>query len=133
MPNWLLKTEPASYGWADLIRDGGTEWDGVRNAQAAGFLRAMKPGDRALIYHSGTERAGVGVARVSRAAKPDGGDERWVSVRVEPVDALPRPVELAAMRGEAALAGLAMLRQSRLSVSPVTDAEWEAILALGGV
>jgi predicted RNA-binding protein with PUA-like domain len=127
---WLLKSEPSSYGWADLVRDGGTEWDGVRNAGAALHLRAMAVGDEALIYHSMTEKAAVGIARIARAAKPDGEEGRWVSVRIEPVAALARPVTLAAMKAEPALAGMAMLRQSRLSVSPVTDAEWQTLLTM---
>jgi predicted RNA-binding protein with PUA-like domain len=127
MAYWLLKTEPGSYGWADLVRDGGTEWDGVRNAAAAGHLRAMAPGDLALVYHSGVEKAAVGVARIMRTAREDGEDGKWASVAVEPVEPLPRPVTLAAMKAEPELAGMAMLRQSRLSVSPVTAAEWAAI------
>ena len=130
MANWLLKTEPGSYGWADLVRDGGTEWDGVRNAAAAKHLRATAVGDRVFIYHSGAEKAVVGKARVARAGRADGDDGRWVSVRVEPVAALPRPVTLAAVKAEPALAGMAILRQSRLSVSPVSDAQWDAIEAL---
>lgn len=125
MAYWLLKSEPGSYGWNDLVRDGGTEWDGVRNPAAAGHLRRMAVGDEALIYHSGSDKAAVGVARIARAARPDG--EQWVSVRVEPVAPLHQPVTLAAMKANAALAGMAMLRQSRLSVSPVSDAEWAVI------
>ena len=131
MAYWLLKTEPASYGWADLVRDGGTEWDGVRNAAAAGHLRHMAAGDRVLIYHSGKERAAVGVATVARAARADG-EEGWVSVRVEPVAPLAHPVTLAAMKGCGDLAGMAMLRQSRLSVSPVSDADWGVLMRLAG-
>lgn len=130
MANWLLKTEPDAYGWDDLIRDGGTEWDGVRNPTAAWHLREAAVGDRALIYHSGKARAAVGIARVARAAKPDGEDGHWTSIRVEPVEPLPRPVTLAAMKAEPALADLPTLRQGRLSVSPVSDAAWAAILML---
>ena len=130
MAYWLLKSEPGSYGWPDLVRDGGTEWDGVRNAAAALHLRAMREDDEALFYHSGAEKAAVAVVRIARAARADGEDGRWVSVAVEPVRALPRPVTLAAMRADPRLAGLAMLRQSRLSVSPVGDAEWVALLEL---
>lgn len=132
MAFWLLKTEPGSYGWDDLVRDGGTEWDGVRNAAAAGHLRAMQPGDGALIYHSGDQKAAVGIARIARAAKPDGEEGRWVTVRVEPDAPLPRPVTLATMKADARLAALAVLRQSRLSVSPVGAAEWSVLLDLGG-
>ncbi len=131
MAYWLLKSEPDSYGWDDLIRDGGTEWGGVRNHAAAGHLRAMAVGDSALFYHSGKDKAAVGIARIARAARPDG-DDGWVSVRVEPIEPLPRPVTLAAMKGEAALAGMAMVRQSRLSVSPVREGEWAVIVGIGG-
>jgi predicted RNA-binding protein with PUA-like domain len=103
----------------------------VRNHTAAGHLRRMAEGDRVLIYHSGAEKAVVGTARIARAARPDG-EEGWVSVRIEPGDPLPRPVTLAALKADPALAGMAMLRQSRLSVSPVTADEWDAILRLAG-
>lgn len=132
MGHWLLKSEPDSYGWEDLVRDGGTEWEGVRNNAAAGHLRAMAAGDEALIYHSGKDKAAVGIARIARAAQADGDDGRWVSVRVEPVRPLARPVTLAAMKAEPALADMAMLRQSRLSVSPVTDAAWQVLMRLAG-
>ncbi len=131
MANWLLKSEPGSYGWDDLVRDGGTEWDGVRNHAAAKHLRAMAAGDRALFYHSGKDKAAVGIARIARTAQPDG-DEGWVSVRIEPDHPLPRPVELKAMKGEDTLQDMAMLRQSRLSVSPVSDEEWAVLMRLAG-
>jgi len=131
MANWLLKSEPDSYGWDDLVRDGGTEWDGVRNHAAAKHLRAMADGDRALFYHSGKDKAAVGVARIARTAQPDG-EEGWVSVRVEPDHPLPRAVTLSAMKAEDALRDMAMLRQSRLSVSPVSDAEWAVLIGLAG-
>ena len=127
MSHWLLKSEPESYSWDDLVRDGGTEWDGVRNNAAAAHLRAMRPGDRALVYHSGKEKAAVGVAAVTRGPRKDGDEGNWVSVAIKPVAPLPHPVTLAAMKAEPALAALPMLRQSRLSVSPVGDAEWAAI------
>jgi len=129
MAGWIVKTEPDSYGWDALVRDGGTDWDGVRNHAAAGHLRAMTVGDRVLVYHSGVQKAAVGIARVTRAARPDGADG-WVSVRIEADRPLGQPVTLAAMKAEAGLAGLAMLRQSRLSVSPVGDAEWAVIEAM---
>ena len=131
MAHWMLKTEPGSYGWVDLVRDGATEWDGVRNAAAAGHLRNMAVGDRVLIYHSGKEKAAVGIAEVTRAARPDG-DEGWVSAAVAAVRPLARAVTLAEMKRDAALTGMAMLRQSRLSVSPVSDAEWAMIITLSG-
>jgi len=130
MAYWLLKSEPESYGWDDLVRDERTEWDGVRNAAAAGHLRAMRPGDSALLYHSGKVKAAVGIATISRAARADGDDGRWVSVEIAPDRPLPRPVTLAAMKAEARLAALPMLRQSRLSVSPVGEAEWAVLMAM---
>lgn len=132
MARWLLKSEPESYGWADLVRDGGTEWNGVRNHAAAAHLRAMKEGDLAFIYHSMSEKAVVGIARITREAQKDGEDGNWVSVAIEPVAPLARPVTLAAIKAEARLADLPMVRQSRLSVSPVSDAEWAVILELAG-
>ena len=130
MAYWLLKSEPESYGWGDLVRDGATEWDGVRNNAAAAHLRAMQVGDRALFYHSGAEKAAVGIVEITRAARKDGDEGNWVSVAVKPVEPLPAPVTLAAMKAETRLAGMAMLRQSRLSVSPVSEAEWAV---LGGL
>lgn len=127
MGYWLMKTEPGSYGWADLVRDGGTEWDGVRNAAAAGHLRQMAVGDRVLIYHSGKDKAAVGVAEVTHAAQPDGD---WVSVAIEAVAPLAHTVTLTAIKAEPALAGMAMLRQPRLSVAPVSDAEWTVLTGL---
>ena len=132
MAYWLMKSEPGSYSWADLMRDGGTEWDGVRNPAARLHLKAMRAGDEALFYHSGADKAAVGVMRVAREAAPDPKDGDWVSVRVEPVRALAEPVTLKAMKAEPRLAALEMLRQSRLSVSPVRADEWTAILELAG-
>lgn len=130
MADWLLKTEPGSYSWQDLAREGETEWDGVRNHAAAAHLRRMAPGDRALVYHSGDEKAAVGIAEVTRGPRPDGEEGKWVSVALRPLAPLPAPVTLKAMKAAPALAGMAMLRQSRLSVSPVSEAEWRAIEAL---
>jgi len=129
MAMWLLKSEPDSYGWDDLVRDGGTEWDGVRNHAAAKHLRAMAVGDHALFYHSGKDKAAVGIARITRTAQADG-DEGWVSVRIEPDHPLPNRVTLAAMKAADGLQDMAMLRQSRLSVSPVGDAEWDVVMGL---
>ncbi|WP_428968770.1 EVE domain-containing protein [Sphingomonas sp. Xoc002] len=133
MAYWLLKSEPESYGWDDLVRDGRAEWDGVRNAAAAGHLRAMQPGDSALLYHSGKDKAAVGIATISRAARADGDDGRWVSVEITPDRPLPRPVTLAAMKAETRLTALPMLRQSRLSVSPVGEAEWAVLMGIAGL
>ena len=130
MAKWLMKSEPGSYGWDDLVRDGATEWDGVRNPAARLHLKAMKKGDEALFYHSGEVRAAVGIMRIAREAAPDPRDPAWVSVAVEPVWPLRRPVTLKAIKAEPKLARMELIRQSRLSVSPVRDEEWEAVLAL---
>jgi len=130
MARWLMKSEPESYSWADLARDGGTEWDGVRNNAARLHLKAMKPGDEAFFYHSMSDKAVVGIMRIARPAQPDPKDANWVSVRVEPVRALQRPVALKEIKAEAALAGMELIRQSRLSVAPVRDEEWETILRM---
>jgi predicted RNA-binding protein with PUA-like domain len=129
---WLLKSEPGKYAWSDLVRDGETVWDGVRNAQAAIYLRTMRAGEEALFYHSGEGKAAVGIARIARASFPDPTDPtgRFAAVGVAPARALDRPVTLAEMRSEPRLAGMAMFRQFRLSVTPVTDAEWAVILEL---
>lgn len=131
---WLVKSEPAKYAFADLVRDGRTVWDGVRNNAAALHLRAMKAGDQVLYYHSQEGLAVVGVAKVVREAFPDETDPsgRFVAVELAPVRALPRAVSLQEMKANPALADLQMIRQSRLSVSPVRPAEWAAILAMAG-
>lgn len=129
MAYWLMKSEPSSYSWEDLVRDGGTEWDGVRNNAARLHLRAMKAGDEAFFYHSMTDKAVVGVMRITRAAQPDPKDADWVSVRVEPVRPL-KPVTLKQIKGEPALAQMELIRQSRLSVAPVREEEWHKLLEL---
>jgi predicted RNA-binding protein with PUA-like domain len=130
MAYWLMKSEPGTYSWSDLVRDRGTEWDGVRNPAARLHLRAMKVGDEALFYHSGEERAAVGIMRIAREGRPDGADGKWVSVAVEPVRPLAAPVTLKAIKAEPKLARMELVRQSRLSVSPVRDQEWETILSM---
>ena len=130
MAKWLMKSEPKSYGWDDLVRDGGTEWDGVRNNAARLHLRAMKPGDQAFLYHSMADKAVVGVMRIARGPRPDPKDKDWVSVRVEPVRPLPAPVTLAAIKAEPRLAKMELIRQSRLSVAPVREEEWGLVLAM---
>ena len=135
MAHWLVKSEPAKYAFDDLVRDGKTVWDGVRNNQAALWLKQMKVGDEALYYHSNEGLAVVGIARVSKESFPDPSDPsgRFVAVEVSPVKALPMPVTLAEMKADPALAGMRMFRQFRLSVTPVTDEEWATILAKGGL
>jgi len=125
-----MKSEPESYSWGNLVRDKGTEWDGVRNNAARLHLKAMKVGDEAFFYHSMSDKAVVGIMRVTRAAQPDPKDADWVSVRVEPVKALPRPVTLGEIKAEPRLSKMELIRQSRLSVAPVRDEEWKAVLEL---
>jgi predicted RNA-binding protein with PUA-like domain len=130
--HWLVKSEPGKYGFDDLVRDGRTVWDGVRNAQAAIYLRAMRLGDQTLFYHSQVGLAVVGIAEIVREAFPDPTDPtgRFVAVEVAPVRALGHPVTLATMRAEPALAGMAMFRQFRLSVTPITAEEWSVMLRM---
>ena len=132
--HWLVKSEPNTYSYADLERDGRTVWDGVRNNAAALHLKAMHEGDEVLFYHSQEGLAVVGVAKVVRTAFLDPSDPagRFVAVELAPVRALKRPVALSEMKAQPELANMAMLRQGRLSVSPVTDEEWKAILKLAG-
>jgi predicted RNA-binding protein with PUA-like domain len=130
MAHWLMKSEPSSYSWQDLVRDGSTEWDGVRNNAARLHLKAMKRGDEAFFYHSMDERSVIGVMGVVREAQPDPKDPDWVSIKVEPVRALERPVTLKEIKAEPRLAKMDLIRQSRLSVAPVRDEEWELILSM---
>jgi predicted RNA-binding protein with PUA-like domain len=132
MAHWLMKSEPGSYSWDDLVRDGGTDWDGVRNNAARLHLRAMKPGDQALFYHSGEDRAVVGIMAIGGPGQPDGADGAWVKVTVKPVRPLAKPVTLAAIKADPRLAKMELIRQSRLSVAPVRDEEWAAILEMAG-
>jgi predicted RNA-binding protein with PUA-like domain len=134
MPHWLLKTEPSQYGWDDLVRDRTTAWTGVTNPQAQGNLRAMKAGDEVVIYHSGEKRA-VGVAEVVRTAYPDptGEEPGLVCVDVKALQPLPAPVPLEALKQEPAFEGSALVRQARLSVVPLTPAEWQDLVELAEV
>jgi len=129
---WLAKSEPSKYPWTQLVADGCTSWDGVRNFEARNNLRAMAKGDLVLFYHSNEGKEVVGVARVSRTAYQDPTtDEDWSVVDVEPVVALPKPVTLAAIKADSKLAEMAMLKRSRLSVVPVTSDEFAYILHMG--
>ncbi len=131
MARWLMKSEPHVYSWDDLVRDGATDWDGVRNNAARLHLRAMKTGDEAFFYHSGEERAVVGIMRIAGEGKPDGEDGAWVKVPVEPVKAI-GPVTLKDIKAEPKLTAMELIRQSRLSVSPVRDEEWTLVLKMAG-
>ena len=129
---WLFKTEPTAYSYAHLERDGRTVWDGVKNALALRHLAAADRGDEVLVYHTGDEKAAVGLARIVRGAYPDPKqkDPRLVVVDLEAVRALPRPVALAEMRANRKLAGFDLLRLPRLSVMPVPAAAWAEILRM---
>ncbi len=132
MKHWLVKQEPEAYSWSDLVRDGRTAWTGVRNFQARNHLRAMAVGDMVLFYHSVSDREVVGVARVVKGAyaDPTAEEGEWSCVDIAPVEPLARPVGLAEIKQSPALSGIALLRQSRLSVMPVTSAEYREILRL---
>jgi predicted RNA-binding protein with PUA-like domain len=134
MAHWLVKSEPNKYAFADLQRDGKTVWDGVRNNAAALHLKAMKVGDEVFYYHSQEGLEIVGVAKVVKEAFLDPSDPagRFVAVELAPVRALKAPVSLSAMKANPVLAGLEMIRQGRLSVSPVRDTEWAAVLQMAG-
>ncbi len=130
---WLMKSEPFKYSWQAFVGDGSTYWDGVRNYEARNNLAAMRVGDLALYYHSNQGKEVVGVARVRRESYPDptSDDDRWVVVDIEPVTALSQPVSLATLKADPKLAEMALLRRSRLSVVPVTRAEFVHIVKLG--
>src|SRR5215510_11256961 len=128
---WMVKQEPETYSWDDFVRDGGTDWSGVRNYQARNNLRAMKPGDKVLFYHSGKGKEVVGLAEVTKAAYPDPTDEQWVVVDLKPVKPLANAVQLAAIRYDKRLSQLPLIRQSQLSVMPLTKDEYDVILSMG--
>ena len=130
---WLVKQEPEAYSFNDLVRDGRTDWTGVRNFQARNNLRQMKAGDPVLFYHTGESKSVVGIAEVAKAGYPDptADDEQWIAVDIKPVKPLKTEVSLAAMRENPKLSNLLLIRQSRLSVMPVTKEEFETIVKLG--
>ena len=131
--HWMVKQEPETYSWDDFVKDGKTDWSGVRNYQARNNLREMKAGERVLFYHSGKDKAVVGIAEVVKSAYPDptAEDEQWVAVDLKPVRALKNPVPLAAIRYDKRLADLPLIRQSQLSVMPLTKDEFDTIVATG--
>lgn len=135
MARWLVKSEPFKYSWDRMVADGRTHWDGVRNHQASANLKAMKIGDRAFFYHSNEGKEIVGVVEIVREYYPDPSDEkgRFGMVDVAPVTAVRRPVTLAEIKADPALEGIALVRQSRLSVMPVSDEHWDHICRLAGI
>jgi predicted RNA-binding protein with PUA-like domain len=135
MTYWLLKSEPSSYSWDQLVTDGRTHWDGVRNAQALNNLRAMKLGDRAFFYHSNEGKEIVGVVEVIKTFYSDTADKsgKLGMVDIKPVMRTAVPVGLPAMRGNPELSGLSLLKQSRLSVCPVSEGEWSVLCNMAGI
>ena len=137
MAYWLLKSEPGAWSWEQQKKEGkkGAEWDGVRNFQARNNMRAMKKGDLAFFYHSGGERACVGIVKVVKEAHPDStaAEPQWECVDVAAVADLPRPVTLAEIKDTPQLKDMVLVKNSRLSVQPVTAAEWCKLCALGGL
>jgi len=138
MAYWLLKTEPEEFSWDDLVKRGakGEAWTGVRNFTARRHLKEMKKGDLAFIYHTGDEKQVVGIAEIAKEAYPDptaGKGEPWVVVDVKAGKPLPKPVTLAAVKAEKSLKDMALVKYARLSVQPVTAAEWKAVGKMGGL
>lgn len=132
--HWLVKSEPDAFSWDQQVKNGTEAWTGVRNHQASSFLKAMKKGDLAFFYHSNEGKEIVGVVRVAREAYQDPTDDtgRWVCVDMQAVSPVPKPVTLATIKTESKLEGIALVRQSRLSVMPISDAHWAVIAKLGG-
>lgn len=135
---WLVKSEPSTWSWEMQVKAGakGTRWDGVRNHTAKNNLKAMQKGDLALFYHSGEDKAVMGIVEVTRAHYPDPTAEKgepWIVVDLKNVKPLKKPVTLAQVKAEKKLAAMALVRTSRLSVQPVTEAEWRLILKMGGL
>ena len=135
MAHWLLKSEPSAYSWDRLVADGQTHWDGVKNAQALNNLRAMKAGDRAFFYHSNEGLEIVGVAEITRPFYPDPKDAsgKLGMVDIKPVTPAKQPVTLKTMKQTPELAGMSLIRQSRLSVCPISDQEWAVICGMAGI
>lgn len=132
---WLVKQEPESYSWDTFVKDGKTAWTGVRNFQARNNLRAMKKGDPVFYYHSVSEKQVVGLARVAKEFYPDPTTDEgdWSAVDIEPVKPLPKPVSLDAIKSDKALKDMPLVRQSRLSVTPLTEAQYKRLMGLGGL
>jgi predicted RNA-binding protein with PUA-like domain len=135
MAHWLVKSEPDDWSWAEQVAKGrdGAEWNGIRNFSARNHLRAMKKGEQAFFYHTGDEKAVVGIVKVIAEAHPDSTDAAWAAVDVAAVRPLPTPVTLAQIKANPRLKNMVLVRQSRLSVQPVTDAEWTIICQMGGL
>ncbi|MBT8425439.1 MAG: EVE domain-containing protein [Silicimonas sp.] len=137
MRYWLFKSEPSTWSWDDQVANGdaGEEWDGVRNYQARNFMREMKTGDLGFFYHSQSDKSVVGIVEVIAEAHPDSttDDERWECVDIRAVEQLPTPVTLDQIKKDPRLSEMVLVKNSRLSVQPVTDDEWEVVRQLGGL
>lgn len=130
MNYWLLKTEPGTFSWSDLIRDKTAVWDGVRNFQARNNLKAMKKGDQAFVYHTGEDKAIIGIAEIVKEAYPEPKDKDWIAVDLKPVKKLKNLVELGTIKKDKRLANMVLVRVARLSVQPVKKEEFDLIIAL---
>jgi predicted RNA-binding protein with PUA-like domain len=130
MNYWLLKTEPETFSWDDLIRDKKAGWDGVRNFQARTHLKNMKKGDEAFVYHTGDEKAVIGIAKVTKEQYPDPADNAWVAVEIAPVKKLKKPVTLAQIKSDKRFSDMVLVKASRLSVQPVKQEEFDRVIAL---
>lgn len=130
MQYWMVKQEPDAYSWDDFVKDGATDWTGVRNFQARNNLRAMKKGDKVFFYHSNVGKEVVGIATVSKEGFPDPTDDKWTAVELKPIKPLKKPVTLARIKENLALAEIKLVRQSQLSVMPLTKDEYEEILSM---
>jgi predicted RNA-binding protein with PUA-like domain len=135
MQYWLTKSEPSAYSWEQLVKDGKTNWSGVRNFQAAANLKAMKKGDQVFFYHSNEGLAVVGICEVVKEAYPDPSDKtgKFVQVDMKPVAPLKQPVTMAEIKATPGLSDMVLVKNSRLSVQPVTAAQWKAVCKMGGV
>jgi predicted RNA-binding protein with PUA-like domain len=130
MSYWMVKQEPTAYSWDDLVKEGKTDWTGVRNFKARNFLKEMQKGDKVFFYHSVVGKEVVGIAEVSRTAFPDPTDEKWTAVEIKPFKPLKKPVTLEQIKTNPALANIYLVRQPRFSVMPLTKDEYEEILSM---
>lgn len=130
MNYWMVKQEPEAYSFDDLVKDGRTDWTGVRNFQARNNLRAMKKGDQVLFYHSVSDKEVIGLTKVSKPEYPDPTDTNWVAVELTPVKKFKKPVTLETIKNDKSLKDIALIKQSRLSVMPLTKAEFDRIIDL---
>lgn len=130
MNYWLMKTEPSTYSWEDLVKDKKTVWDGVRNFQARNNMSAMKKGDRVFIYHSMSDKSIIGIAKISKEGYPDPNATDWVVVEIVPEKKLKKSITLAEIKGNKKLQNMVLVKNSRLSVQPVREEEFDRIIVM---